>query len=414
MPVRLPHRFMVEVRESIFAAFRALWANPLRTTLTTIGIVVGVTAVISIVSLIQGLDRSFTQSLSGLGTNVSYVTKYPWVIRGDFWRYRNRRDITLEQAIALAEQVTLTEAASYMASTNQTVKWRERSAPSVDVEGHIPAGRIVHNLDPLAGRFFTDIELSERRQVAIIGHTIWENLFEGRDPIGRRVRIGGQPFTVIGVLPLRGSILGMDQDNRVVIPLNTLLKLFGTRRSITVTLLSTDAEAIPLVEDEARGIMRRLRKVEPGEEDDFAINRQQMLVDIFRSLTIGLFAVMVGVAGLSLLVGGIGIMNIMLVSVTERTREIGIRKSVGAKRRDILWQFLIESVVVSGVGGVIGMAVGLGIAFVIAAATPLPAAAPPWAILLGLGFSTAVGLFFGLYPAAKASRLDPIEALRYE
>jgi putative ABC transport system permease protein len=183
---------------------------------------------------------------------------------------------------------------------------------------------------------------------------------------------------------------------------------------MTPTLLSATAEQIPLVEDEARGIMRRIRQVPPGAEDDFAINRQQMLVDIFRSLTVGLFAVMVGVAGLALLVGGIGIMNIMLVSVTERTREIGIRKSVGAKRRDILWQFLVESVVVSGVGGVIGMGLGLAIAFTIAAVSPLPAAAPPWAIALGLGFSSAVGLFFGLYPASKAARLDPIEALRYE
>jgi putative ABC transport system permease protein len=219
---------------------------------------------------------------------------------------------------------------------------------------------------------------------------------------------------VIGVLPERGSILGMDQDNTAVIPLTTLLKVFGSRRSIMVALLSSDAASMSLVEDEARGIMRRIRQVPAGEEDDFAINRQQMLVDIFRSLTVGLFAVMVGVASLSLLVGGIGIMNIMLVSVTERTREIGIRKSVGAKRRDILWQFLIESVVVSGVGGVIGMGLGLAIAFVIAAASPLPAAAPLWSVVLGLGFSSLVGLFFGLYPAAKASRLDPIVALRYE
>ena len=413
MPI-IAHRQITEVRESFLAAFRALRANPLRSTLTTVGIIVGVTAVIAIVSLIQGLDRAFTNSLSGLGTNVSYISKYPWIIQMDFWKYRNRRNITLAQARTLTEQVTLADATAYSAQTSLPVKWRERTASLVSVEGHIPEGRIVHNLDPLAGRFFTDIELAERRQVVIIGHAVWTNLFEGRDPIGKRIRVGGQPFTVIGVLPERGSILGEDQDNVAIIPLLTLLKLFGSRRSITIALLSANAEQMPLVEDEARGIMRRIRRLPPGGEDDFAINRQQMLVDIFRSLTVGLFAVMVGVAGLSLLVGGIGIMNIMLVSVTERTREIGIRKSVGAKRRDILWQFLIESVVVSGVGGVIGMAFGLGIAFAIAAASPLPAAAPPWAILLGLGFSTAVGLFFGLYPAAKAARLDPIVALRYE
>jgi len=408
------YKILSELRESVVAAFRALRANLLRSTLTTLGIIVGVTAVISIVSLIQGLDRSFTQSLAGLGTNVSYIRKYPWIITMDFWKYRNRRDITLEQAELLVDQVTLAEAAAITAGSSLPIKWRERTAPMVGVEGHIPSGRIVHNLDPLVGRFFTQIELTERRQVIILGYSVWDNLFEGRDPIGQRVRVGGQPFTVIGILPERGSILGEDQDNVAIIPLYTLLKSFGARRSMTPTLLSATAEQIPLVEDEARGIMRRIRQVPPGAEDDFAINRQQMLVDIFRSLTIGLFAVMVGVAGLALLVGGIGIMNIMLVSVTERTREIGIRKSVGAKRRDILWQFLVESVVVSGVGGVIGMGLGLAIAFTIAAVSPLPAAAPPWAIALGLGFSSAVGLFFGLYPASKAARLDPIEALRYE
>jgi putative ABC transport system permease protein len=411
--MRIP-RLLIELRESMFAAFRALRANTLRSILTTVGIVVGVTAVIAIVSLIQGLDRTFAQSVSSLGTRVIYIGKFPWVITGDFWRYRNRKDITLEQARALAAALTLPEAVSYSSGASLAVKWRERTTSDIQIEGHNVQGRIVHALDPLVGRFFTDNEDRERRPVAIIGHGVWRNLFEGRDPLGQRVRIGGQPFTVIGVLPEQGSLLGQDQDTRVVIPLQTLMKLWGGRRSLQISLLAPDEASIDLVADEARGIMRRLRRVPPGQEDDFAVNRQEMLLEIFRNLTRGLAAVLVGVAALSLLVGGIGIMNIMLVSVTERTREIGIRKSVGAKRRDILYQFLVESVVVSGVGGVIGIGLGLGIAFAISALTPLPAAAPLWAILLGLGFSSAVGLFFGLYPAAKAARLDPIEALRYE
>ncbi len=407
-------RFVVELRESIRAAFRALRANLLRTTLTTLGIVVGVTAVISIISLIQGLDRTFQSQVAGLGTNVVHVDKYQWSDIMDYFKQRNRKNITLKQAQQLADLVTLPTAASNSVSTRTTIKWQERTARGVDVEGHSPQGRIVHGLDPPVGRFFTDIEARERRQVVILGFGIWSSLFEGRNAVGHRVRIGGHAFTVIGVLPERGSIFGRSQDNKAIIPLETLMKRFGTRRSIRTALLASSTDVISLVEDEARGIMRRIRKITPGAEDDFALNRQQMLVDLFRGLTMGLFAVLVGVASLSLLVGGVGIMNIMLVSVTERTREIGIRKSVGAKRRDILWQFLVESLVVSGVGGVIGMALGLGIAFAMAAATPLPAAAPVWAIVLGLTFSTSVGLFFGLYPAVKAAGLDPVDALRYE
>ncbi len=403
-----------EFGEAVGSAFTALRAHILRSILTTLGIIVGVTAVITIVSLIQGLDRAVAGSFSGLGSNVVYATKFPWVITMDFWKYRNRKDITLEQAERFAELASLPEAVSYNSGSSQPVKWRQRTATSVTVDGQSPMGRVVHGLDPLVGRFFSEVEAAERSQVAVIGYGIWEDLFVGRDPVGERIRIGGRPFRVIGVLPEKGSILGQDQDRQVIIPLSTLMKLFGSRRSITIAMLAPHAEAIPVMEDEARGLLRRLRQVPPGEEDDFALNRQEMLVDVFRSITAGLFAVMVGVASLSLLVGGIGIMNIMLVSVTERTREIGIRKSVGAKRRNILWQFLVESMIVAGVGGVLGLALGLGIAWVIAAVSPLPAAAPLWAVVLGIAFSAGVGLFFGIYPAAKAARLDPIVALRYE
>ncbi|MFO7769345.1 MAG: ABC transporter permease [bacterium] len=400
--------------EATSSAFTALRAHILRSILTTLGIIVGVTAVITIVSLIQGLDRAVSSSLSGLGSNVVYATKYPWVITMDFWKYRNRKDITVEQAERFAGLAAIPEAVSYSSSSSRPVKWRERTAPSVSIDGQSPMGRVVNGLDPLVGRFFSEVEAADRRQVAVIGYGIWEDLFAGRDPMGERIRIGGHPFRVIGVLPEKGSILGQDQDRQVIIPLATLMKLFGSRRSVQIAMLAPDPEAIPVMEDEARGLLRRIRKVPPGEADDFALNRQEMLVEVFRSLTAGLFAVLVGVASLSLLVGGIGIMNIMLVSVTERTREIGIRKSVGAKRRNILWQFLIESMVVAGVGGVIGLAVGLGLAWLIAALSPLPAAAPLWAVLLGIGFSAGVGLFFGIYPAAKAAGLDPIVALRYE
>jgi len=407
-------RFLIEIRESIAAAFRALRANLLRSILTTLGIVVGVTAVIAIVSLLHGLDRTVKREVAGLGTNVLYVSKYPWIQMDDFWKFRNRKDITLEQGERLLELLTLPEAASLQVTGNSTVKWRERTARSVSLDGHTLEGRIVHDLDPEFGRFFTSLEARDGSNVIVMGNGLWRDLFEQRDPLGQRVKVGRHIFTVIGVLPEQGTMMGMDQNASAVIPLQTLLKLFGTRRSMVITLRAPDAESLSLVEDEARGLLRRVRGIPFGADDDFAINRQEMLLDLFRSLTAALFAVMIGVASLSLLVGGIGIMNIMLVSVTERTREIGIRKSVGAKRRDIMWQFLVESVVVSGVGGAIGMGLGLAIALIVSSATSLPAAAPIWAVFLGLAFSTSVGLFFGIYPAAKAAGLDPIEALRYE
>ncbi len=411
--MRVP-RLIIELHEGILAALRALRASPLRTVLTTLGIVVGVTAVIAIMSLIQGLTRTFEREVASLGTNVLYVNKYSWISMGDFWQYRNRKDITLRQAEELVAELRLPVAATISAGAATTMKWQERTARNVEIQGLTPEGRLVHGLEPVRGRFFTEIEARDRTQVIVLGHGLWQDLFTERDPLGKRVRVGGNAFTVIGVLPEEGSFMGIDRDNRAVVPVQTVLKLFGSRRSMGIEVLAPTADAIPGVEDEIRGVMRRIRRLAPDTEDDFAINRQEMLVDLFHSLTAALFAVLIGVAGLSLLVGGIGIMNIMLVSVTERTREIGIRKSVGARRRDIMYQFLVESVVVSGVGGVIGMALGLITAFAVAELSSLPAAAPVWAVVLGLAFSASVGIFFGLYPAAKAAGLDPIEALRYE
>jgi len=407
-------RIFIELHEGVLVALRALRASPLRTVLTTLGIVVGVTAVIAIMSLIQGLTRTFEREVASLGTNVLYVNKFSWVSMGDFWRYRNRKNITLRQAEELVAGLELPAASTISAGATTTVKWSERTATGVEIQGLTPEGRLVHGLDPTRGRFFTEIEARDRKQVIVLGYGVWQDLFNERDPLGKRVRVGRHAFTVIGVLPEEGSFMGMDRDTRCVVPMPTVLKLFGSRRSMGIEILAPSAEAIPLVEDEITGVMRRVRSLAPDEENDFAINRQEMLVDLFRSLTAALFAVLIGVASLSLLVGGIGIMNIMLVSVTERTREIGIRKSVGARRRDIMYQFMVESVVVSGVGGVIGMGLGLFTAFAVSHLSSLPAAAPIWAVVLGLAFSASVGLFFGIYPAAKAAGLDPIEALRYE
>ncbi|MCK4577019.1 ABC transporter permease, partial [candidate division WOR-3 bacterium] len=264
-----------------------------------------------------------------------------------------------------------------------------------------------------SGRYITALDNTHKKRVCVIGTDIVENLFPNEDPLNKTIRISSAKFIVVGVLEKKGQMLGQSMDNEVIIPFSTFRKLFirRGREDIAIAILAKDKdEAI----DEIRGVLRRIRKVKSGKPDDFSINTQDVLMDMYNKITGAAFIVMIGVASLSLLIGGIGIMNIMLVSVTERTREIGIRKAIGARYKDILYQFLTEAVVISGFGGVIGIIVGFTLARIISVASNLPSAVPLWAVLLGFGFSSGVGIFFGIYPANKAARLDPVEALRYE
>jgi len=267
---------------------------------------------------------------------------------------------------------------------------------------------------PKYGRDLTALDVENRRQVCVIGWEVADRLFEDEDPIEKRIKIGGRQFKVIGVLEKQGSVFGHSLDQEVRIPHGVFYKLFGRRRGLTIVAKVKDPAYIEEAKDEIRGILRRVRGVAPDEEDDFAINQMDMILQMYNSLTSALYAAAVGVGAISLLVGGIGIMNIMLVSVTERTREIGIRKAIGAKKRNVLWQFLIESVVISAFGGIIGIGLGFAMGKLVAAVSPLPSTITPWSIILGLGFSSALGIFFGLYPASKAARLNPIDALHYE
>lgn len=405
-------KFFVELTEGIRIALGALRANKLRAFLTVLGIVVGVTTVIGIVSLTQGLDKSFGEQISSLGSDVLYVQKFSWFDREAWDTYRNRKDITMKEVDAISEYATLVEAVSPTVRTRKTVKFGGNSMEGVLVIGtnEEKTGDVYAEF----GREFTELDIENRRAVTILGWEVADKLFPDKNPVGETVKIGGLPYRVIGVLEKQGSLLGHSRDSEVRIPIGVLFKSFGRQRSIEIQVKVKDIKVVEEAKDEIRGILRRVRRVPPGQPDDFAINQMDMIMDMYNRLTGALYAAAIGVGAISLLVGGIGIMNIMLVSVTERTREIGIRKAIGAKKRDVLWQFLIESVAISAVGGIIGILGGFALGRVVAAVSPLPATVSVWSIFLGIGFSSAVGIFFGIYPASKAARLNPIEALRYE
>ncbi|MCD6116939.1 ABC transporter permease [bacterium] len=404
--------FLIEAWEAVKLAMGALRANKMRSFLTLLGIIIGVTTVISIISLTQGLDKAFGEQISSLGSDVLYVQKFSWFNKQDWDEFRNRKDITMDEVKAIRKYATLISAVSPSVGTRKTVRYKNKSVERVSVSG--TDEEKTSNVFPQYGRDLTSFDVDNRRNVCVLGWQVADDLFKDTDPIGKWVKIGGYRFRVIGVYEKQGSLFGFDLDQEVRIPIGVFFKLFGRHRNITITVKVKDTKYIEDAKDEIRGILRRVRKVPPGKDDDFSINQMDMIMDMYKRLTAALYAAAIGVGAISLLVGGIGIMNIMLVSVTERTKEIGIRKAIGARRRNIMVQFLVESVVISGVGGIIGVLLGFGLGKIIASVSPLPATVSLWSVFLGIGFSSLVGIFFGLYPAGKAAKLNPVDALHYE
>ncbi len=407
-----------EVAEGFRIALSAMLAARLRSFLTTLGIVIGVMTVIAIVAIIQGLNASFTAQIANLGANTLYVSKFAWFAqgRGEWWAMRNRRDVGRQELEAIERDAGYAVAIAPQVGTRGTVTRLEEEVSSVQLIGTNARYLDTGGGSVSVGRFLSDTDVELSRSAVVLGHAVADRLFAGFPGdavLGKRVNVEGKPFTVIGVMAKRGQMLGMDMDSNVLLPYTTVLRDLGSRRSINIAV-AADAEHLDALEDQLVGILRRVRQVRPDKPDDFAINRQEQALRVYNQLTGALYGVAIGVGLITLVVGGIGIMNIMLVSVTERTREIGVRRALGARRRTILLQFLIESSVVAAVGGSVGTVLGLGIAQVVALATPLAAAVTPSAVALGLGFSAAVGLLFGSWPAWRAARLDPVEALRYE
>jgi len=410
-------RFLIYLGEGVRIALEALRAYKLRSILTTVGIVIGVMTVITIVALVQGLNKAFADQISRIGTDTLFINKYPWIITSEeeWLRVRNRRNITLDDAERVREYSTLATHVAPAIYTRRNAKYRDKTVERVLIVGTTDDYLYTSNAFPEQGRFLSLTDVHHRRAVCVLGYDVANNLFPYSNPIGQRITLGGRKFRVIGVVEKKGSMFGQSQDTHACIPIEVFMSNFGARwRSVDIEVKVESPELLEDAEIELTGIMRRIRSLPPDEENDFNINKQSMLMDAYKNLTSTLWAVAIGVGAISLLVGGIGIMNILLVSVTERTREIGIRKALGARNRDILVQFLIESMMICAVGVAIGIGLAVGIAKLVDATTPLPATITPWVAILGLAFVVTIGLFFGIYPAGKAARLNPIESLRYE
>jgi putative ABC transport system permease protein len=409
------------LREVFRMAVDSLRSHKLRSFLTILGIVIGVMTVIGMVSIIQGLNKSFLSELQSAGSDLIIVTKNEAVQMGRMTdEERTRKDLTFEDAMAVEKGAPLVRAVAvsiYVSPFDQVeVKYRNEKSDTAMVIGMNDKWPTVMSLYlPRLGRFLTESEVARSARVCVLGSETADLLFPTTNPVGKEIRVGAESFMVIGVLNKRGQMFGQSRDNFVGLPITTLMKYFRYEKDRLEIIAAPRAQdTLGETIEEITNVLRQRRKVPSGKPNDFSIMTQDTMVDLYNQLTGAAYLVMIVISSIGLLVGGIGVMNIMLVSVKERTREIGIRKAIGARAGDILKQFLIEAIFLTGVGGVIGVLVGFGIALIVKAATPLPATVSLWSVALGLSVSGAIGLFFGIFPAQKAAHMDPIVALRYE
>ncbi|HEY3351824.1 MAG TPA: ABC transporter permease [Polyangia bacterium] len=400
------------------AAARSLGANLLRSALTLLGIVIGIVAVVAMAATTEGLRRKINADLSQLGTGVFQVQKEPMGFgRHDHRKYEKRKNFTPADVVLLQNRCQeCLRVAGEAWTFGQSISSRDRTSRQGVVVAGGTAGFFDNNGYALgSGRFFTEGEDSAGVNLVVIGADIVDVLFPNEEPLGQSVRLGHQTYRVIGVLQRRGAELGGgSQDNLVVVPLSTFLLRYGMRRSLNLTIQVRDPERVRRAQDEVISILRKARGVAPEAENDFEMFSNESMQEEFEKLTGSIAAASIGICAIALLIGGIGVMNIMLVSVTERTAEIGIRRALGARRRRILGQFISESVLLTSVGGLLGLALGWGVAALVRVLVGIPTVVPAWAVAWALVVSASTGLIFGSYPAWRASRLDPVEAMRHE
>ena len=423
MAIRTVNRSLVG--EIIKMAWSSMRANKLRSLLTVLGVIIGVSTVIAMVSLIQGLNESFKRQVQSFGSNTIYIRKWrPQVIIGELPdSLRQRRAFTMADAEAILERCPAVRAVSPLNFLDdpQPVRYRRKETKPTFILGTSQAYQETNGYNVSSGRFFTETEVEHRAQVCVVGGATLEALFPHQDAVGQIVHIGKVPFRVVGELESRGRFLGQSLDEIVMIPYTDVNKYFPADKSsflkadeVLLNAVAVSPDRIDEAISQITETLRVRRGLKAHQESNFAALTDETLLNLYNQVTGAFYLLMIAVAFLSLLVGGIGVMNIMLVSVTERTREIGVRMAMGAKRSSILMQFLIEAVALTGTGGAIGILIGFALAKLVDVVTPLPSGVPLWSVLAGLAFSGSVGLFFGIYPAVRASRLDPVEALRYE
>ncbi len=404
--------------EAIRVSLQSLWANKLRSVLTLLGVVIGISSVIAVVTFVSGINRYIAEKVFNLGADVFIINKRTSVVTNidQLLEGEKRKDLTLEDFQAVVDGCKkCSDVGALIVNLSGKVKYGEQSITDSFVRGVTPSMPAILNIDIGTGRMINETDENNRSSVAVIGTDLVDNLFVGEDPLDKEIRVAGQPYRVIGVGKKQGKTLGQSRDNYVMIPMTSYLKQYGRHNSLIISgKASGVGSQLESAMDEARVILRARRHDLPGSPDSFAIETNETFLTLWANISGTFFIAMIAISAISLVVGGIVIMNIMLVSVTERTREIGIRKAMGARRIDVLLQFLIESGTMALVGGVIGVLGGIMIAKTVTLLVGMPSAIPLWGVMAGLTVATSVGVFFGVYPAKRAAKLDPITALRFE
>jgi len=404
----------VEIKESIIIAFNAITAHKMRSILATLGIVIGITAVTLMQTAIEGINRAFESSISSIGADVLYVQKFEWFGKEDFEFYRNRKDITMQNYEFLKKYCQSADAICPSAGSMQTLQFGNLNLENVFVIGTNEEYQKTLSLNMDDGRFYSQKESESGYPVCVIGMDVKNAFFQNLDPIGKTIKVGTFSFRIIGVVEKQGSMLGLfSLDNRIIIPIERFFKLFGTKRSLSINVKAHDVKSMDETKEEVSSIMRKARRIPLGGKDDFGVNQQSAFRDTYDQLTSLIKIIGLLITSLSLVVGSVGIANIMFVSVKERTKEIGIRKAIGARKRTVLLQFLVESTVICLLGGVIGLAIAFPISLVIDAYV-MPTAMPLWVVFLGIIISLFFGVLSGFFPAFNAAKMDPVDSLRYE
>jgi putative ABC transport system permease protein len=408
-------RIFGELREALAQAGYSLLAHRLRAALTISGIGLGVAMLIAILTVLSGFQSSFLQALNTLGPNTLFVHKWKWGVNGnDWWKYKNRPVVNQLDWKALQANANLPEAIAPIVSTDASVTYGDKELKHVDIRGSVEQYLQATGWQVRRGRFITDLDHEVGNDVCVIGADVEDAFFKGQDPLGQRLRIGPSTrCTIVGAFSRKGNAFGQTQDLRVLIPLSAFMRSFGLKRGLVLAVVAP-AGKVTETEDEVTAVMRNARHLAPDQEDNFSVNRQDKLLEGFNQMTLALNIVGVLIGIITAVVGGIGIMNILLVSVKERTREIGVRRALGARRTTILLQFLCEAIMVSALGGFIGVALGAGSGILVDVLTPFASTIDPKVVIGGLFGSVLLGAVFGIWPAMSAATLHPIEALRYE